>query len=56
MFATPPERDRLPYPYRREDEVLAAALERLAGALDWSQVQQRALGERGANNRRPSGR
>jgi RHH-type transcriptional regulator, proline utilization regulon repressor / proline dehydrogenase / delta 1-pyrroline-5-carboxylate dehydrogenase len=42
MFVTPPERDRLPDPYRREQEVLDAALKSLAGRLDWSAAMQRA--------------
>jgi RHH-type proline utilization regulon transcriptional repressor/proline dehydrogenase/delta 1-pyrroline-5-carboxylate dehydrogenase len=35
---TPTPRERLPFPYRPEAEALAAAVQSLAGALDWPRV------------------
>ncbi len=43
MFITPPETARLPDPYRPEATALDAALQRLAGALDWPHAMQRAV-------------
>jgi RHH-type proline utilization regulon transcriptional repressor/proline dehydrogenase/delta 1-pyrroline-5-carboxylate dehydrogenase len=37
-FVARPQQARLPYPYRREQEVVAAALESLRGSLDWPAV------------------
>ncbi len=42
MFTLPPEADRLPAPCRPEPEALAAALQRLAGGLDWPRAASRA--------------
>ncbi|HSQ73822.1 MAG TPA: bifunctional proline dehydrogenase/L-glutamate gamma-semialdehyde dehydrogenase, partial [Rubrivivax sp.] len=36
--AAPPEQARLPFPYRPEGEVVAAALASLRGRLDWAAV------------------
>lgn len=38
MFTAPPPVARLPYPYRAENQVLAAVLQPLAAHLDWTQV------------------
>src|SRR4249920_1110486 len=40
MFTTPPPAARLPDPYRREHEVLAALLNGLGGALSWPAAAQ----------------
>jgi RHH-type transcriptional regulator, proline utilization regulon repressor / proline dehydrogenase / delta 1-pyrroline-5-carboxylate dehydrogenase len=42
MFTPPPLAARLPDPYRREHEVLGAALQRLAGSLDWAAAMRAA--------------
>ena len=42
MPAFPPAIQRLPFPYRDENEVVAQALNGLAGALDWQAVEQTA--------------
>jgi len=42
MFAAPPESDRLPEPCRPESDALAAALQTLAGQLDWPRAAARA--------------
>ena len=43
MFVAPPEVTRLPDPCRPEAEVLAVALQGLAGHLDWPRAAQRAM-------------
>ena len=42
MFVAPPEAARLPDPYRSEHEALGAALQSLAGQLDWPRAAARA--------------
>lgn len=42
MFTAPPEAARLPDPYRPESEALDAALNALAGGLDWPRAAARA--------------